>query len=128
MDIKEFQEWTREFDETTGWELLTTPQLLAHLTEEVGELAQSINRTSEYRGEVRDQHLKNIGVELVDALWFLVKIANRFEVDLSTNLQAFVDRVNAWPPEKHQGKLENGLETLKRDLGRSDTHHGVRSG
>ena len=33
--------------------------------------------------------------------------------------------IKGLPPEKHQGKLENGLKTLKRDLGRSDTHLGL---
>ena len=44
MTIAEFQQWTREFDRDTQWELLTTAQVVCHLTEEAGELAQAINR------------------------------------------------------------------------------------
>ncbi len=35
MNLKGFQEWTREFDATTGWELL------AYLAEEVGALIET---------------------------------------------------------------------------------------
>lgn len=39
MDIAEFQEWTRDRDAETQWNVVTTPQLLAHLMGEIGEVA-----------------------------------------------------------------------------------------
>ena len=44
MQITEFQRWVEKTDNDTQWNLLTTLQILSHLTEEVGEVAQSINR------------------------------------------------------------------------------------
>ena len=116
MTIAEFQQWTRDIDRDTQWELLTTAQVVCHLTEEIGELAQSINRIYEYTGEVREKYLTNLSVELVDALWFLIKIANRFDVDLDAEVKSFVERANQWPIEKHHGKLVEGLRTLDKEL------------
>ena len=116
MTIAEFQQWTKDVDRDTQWELLTTVQVVCHLTEEVGELAQSINRIYEYTGEVREKYLANLSGELVDTLWFLVKIANRFDVDLDAEVKSFVERADQWPVEKHHGKLVEGLKTLNREL------------
>jgi NTP pyrophosphatase (non-canonical NTP hydrolase) len=121
MTIAEFQQWTRDIDRDTQWELLTTVQILSHLTEEVGELAQSINRIYEYTGEVQQKYLANLSGELVDTLWFLIKIANRFDVDLDAEVKSFVERANQWPIEKHHGKLVEGLTTLDKELSKART-------
>jgi NTP pyrophosphatase (non-canonical NTP hydrolase) len=119
MTIAEFQQWTRDFDKNTQWELLTTAQVVCHLTEEVGELAQAVNRIYEYSGEVREKYLANLSGELVDALWFLIKVANRFDVDLDAEVRSFVERADQWPPEKHQSKLVGGLRTLDEELSKA---------
>ena len=119
MTSAEFQQWTRDFDSDTQWELLTTAQVLCHLAEEMGELAQSINRIYEYTGEVRERYLANLNVELVDTLWFLIKIANRFDVDLDAEVKNFVERANQWPGEKHHSKLVEGLRTLDKELSKA---------
>lgn len=43
MQLAEFQEWVRGNDQETQWHLLTMPQLLCHLAEEVGELIRAVN-------------------------------------------------------------------------------------
>ncbi len=119
MTIRDFQQWTRDFDRTSQWDLLATLQLLAHLTEEVGEVAQSVNRIHEYRGEVREQHRDNMRIEIVDVLWFLIKIANRFEVDLQAEVERFVERASQWSAAENRGKLLEGLRTLDREMARA---------
>jgi len=119
VTIAEFQQWTRNFDRDTRWELLTTAQVVCHLTEEVGELAQAINRTYECSGEVQEKYLANLSGELVDALWFLIKIANRFDVDLDAEVESFVERANHWPIEKYHGKLVEGLTTLDKEMSKA---------
>ena len=116
MTISDFQQWTKGLDEATKWDRLTTPQMLSHLMEEMGELARSVNRVQEYRGEVQKEHRENVKCELVDSLWFLVKIANRFGIDLETEVRMFVERADEWPVEKHQSKLIDGLESLDKEL------------
>ena len=94
MNISDFQQWVKKTDDDTQWNCLTTLQLLAHLTEEVGELAQSINRIYGYVEE-REAHLANLGREAMDVFWLLVKITNRFDVDLDREAQEFVKRVDS---------------------------------
>ena len=67
MQITEFQRWVEKTDNDTQWNLLTTLQILSHLTEEVGEVAQSINRIYGYEEE-REEHLANLGRELMGVL------------------------------------------------------------
>ena len=119
MTIRDFQQWTRDFDSASQWDLLATLQLLSHLTEEVGELAQSVNRIHEYRGEVREQHQDNLRIELVDVLWFLVKIANRFDVDLQTEVERFVERASQWSAAENRGRLLEGLRSLDSEMTRA---------
>ncbi|MBE9509051.1 MAG: hypothetical protein IMY86_13515 [Chloroflexi bacterium] len=118
MQIAEFQQWVRSTDKDTQWDLLTTLQLLSHLTEEVGELAQSINRVYGYAGE-KEKRLANLGRELVDVFWFLVKLANKFDIDLGFEVQNLVRRADGWPIEtieKHRSELIGSLRTLDEEL------------
>jgi len=118
MHVAEFQQWVRDRDDETQWNCLTTPQLLSHLLEEVGELARSVNRTLSYADE-KDEHLANLGHELVDVLWFLVKIANRFDLELDAEMQAFVERAGETSAEtivRYRGELVAGLRSLDQEL------------
>jgi len=118
MHIAEFQRWVRNTDDHTQWNLLTTPQLLSHLTEEVGELAQSLNRIYGYAGK-REEQLAGIRQELTDVFWFLVKIANKFDVDLDAEAQGLMGRMGEWSEatlERYRGELIAGLRTLDKEL------------
>jgi len=118
MHIAEFQQWVKKTDDDTQWSCLTTLQLLAHLTEEVGELAQSINRIYGYVEE-KEAHLANLEGEAMDVFWLLVKIANRFGVDLDSEAQDLIKRMDGWPEaiiEKHRDELIASLRTLDHEL------------
>jgi NTP pyrophosphatase (non-canonical NTP hydrolase) len=102
-------------------------QLLSHLTEEVGEVAQSINRIYGYADE-REAHLANLGRELMDVFWFLVKIANRFDVDLDVEAQNLIQRAGEWTAEtrgKHRRELVAGLQTLNEELATARSKLGI---
>jgi NTP pyrophosphatase (non-canonical NTP hydrolase) len=116
MDIAGFQQWTRESDEETGWDALTTPQLLAHLAEEIGEVARAVNRICGYaEGEEQALVIANLGTELLDTLWFLTKLANRFDIDLDREMTTFVERMI---PKRHayHGNLVRAMRHLDREL------------
>jgi NTP pyrophosphatase (non-canonical NTP hydrolase) len=118
MHIAEFQQWVKNADDHTQWNLLTTPQLLSHLTEEVGELAQSLNRIYGYAGN-REEQLASVRQELTDVLWFLAKIANKFDVDLDVEAQGLVSRQSEWSTatiEEYRGELIAGMRTLDQEL------------
>jgi NTP pyrophosphatase (non-canonical NTP hydrolase) len=118
MHIAEFQQWIRDHDKETQWNCLTTPQLLSHLMEEVGELARSINRILSF-AEEKEAHLANLGHELLDVFWFLVKIVNRFDLDLDGETQGFVQRARETSAEtvaRYRGELVAGLKSLDQEL------------
>jgi NTP pyrophosphatase (non-canonical NTP hydrolase) len=118
MHMAEFQQWVKVTDKETQWNCLTTLQLLSHLTEEVGELAQSINRFFRY-AEEKEEHLANLGHELMDVFWFLVKIANRFDLDLDAETRGFVQRAGEWSAEtvaEYRAELIAGLKSLDQEL------------
>jgi len=118
MQIGEFQQWVKDADDESQWSCLTTLQLLSHLTEEVGEVARAINRIYGY-AEEREAHLANLGREAMDVFWFLIKIANRFGIDLDAQAQGFIQRAGEWSVDmagKHRSELIAGLQALDREL------------
>ena len=121
MTIDDSQMWTRTRDAQTGWDRLPLVQIATHLTEEVGELVRSINRVYEYRGAVRDEHARNISVELVDVAWFLFKIANRFGVSLDDALTSFARSEGELPLDKYGSQLSNALKALGDELAKADS-------
>jgi NTP pyrophosphatase (non-canonical NTP hydrolase) len=116
VTFDEFQTWTRLHEKRTGWNRLTRIQLLAHLFEEAGELARSVNRTYEYRDKIQQEHIENIKIEIVDILWFVFKIADRFGVNVERELGLFAERADSWLPEKHGSKLRHALAALQEEL------------
>lgn len=123
MQISEFQQRTKEIDNNTQWDLLTTPQLLCHLTEEMGEVAKAVNRLCAYtEGEAREKYRANLVLELVDTFWFLIKIANRYDINLDLEAENFVERTANWGDKYHSqlvGKMRNldaELSTAKDKL------------
>ena len=118
MHIAEFQRWVKDADDQSQWSCLTALQLLSHLTEEVGELARSINRIYGY-AEEKEAHLENLRREVIDVFWFLVKIANRFDVDLDAEMRSFVLRARERPAEvveQDRSELIAGLRALDHEL------------
>ncbi len=116
MQIAEFQRWTKNTDRETQWDLITTPQLVSHQTEEIGEDAQSVNRIYGYSEEEEKQsHRANLGLELVEAFWFLHKIANRFGIDLDAEASDFIENADEWQG-KYLDDLMSSLRALDREL------------
>ena len=114
MDLREFQDRIRDIDHTTGWDRLSGLQLIARLTEEMGELAQSVNRV--YMDRDREAHMENIGVELADCLWVITKLANKYGVDLDPQAVRLVENASKWS-EDTSAHLENGLRNLRDEIG-----------
>ena len=55
----------------------------------------------------------------MDVFWLLVKIANRFDVDLDAEAQGFVQRADEWTAEtveRYHNELIAGLQALDQEL------------
>ena len=115
MQIAELQERVKEADRATKWDLMPTSLLLCHLIEETGELAQIINRTYHDRGSETERQ-EALGAEMSDVLWFLIKLANRFGIDLDRPMSSLLVRMETNPPEECRGELLAGLRNLESEL------------
>ncbi|NLY56694.1 MAG: hypothetical protein GX058_09355 [Firmicutes bacterium] len=91
MDIRDYQEWVRQFDQARGWDLCPGTDTLAHVLEELGELSRCVLALEGYRtvspGE-RERIRENLGEELADVVTFLVKLAYTYNLDLAQYLAA----------------------------------------
>ena len=125
MTIREFQEWTRQSNRATGWDAISPLQVLAHLTEELGEVAQSINRIYEYRDDTAEKHRLNLGSELMDVMWLLSQLACRYDVDLETQAQAMVERAGSRDPDTFRPQLLAGVDALHADASRAQSSLGT---
>jgi len=119
VTIREFQEWTRRRDEATRWGAICPLQIMAHLTEEAGEVAKAINRIYEYRDETAESHRANLGSELVDVMWFLSKLASRYDIDLEDETRAMVKRSEERLPGTYRSQLAAAVESLSADANRA---------
>jgi len=82
MTIKDYQKqvdkWARQFN-PPYWPVY---EQLAHLTEELGELAREINHEFGVKKKKAGERENTIGAELADMLFTICCIANNLEIDL----------------------------------------------
>jgi NTP pyrophosphatase (non-canonical NTP hydrolase) len=86
MDISEFQRIAKKFREhlnkSNPRQYNTAVELLADLTEEIGELAKSITR-KEIRGVEPDHKIED---DVVDVLFSLFCFANHYKFDMKAEI------------------------------------------
>lgn len=94
-------------------------QAVLGLTGEVGELASALEKTYYYN---RDKPIDrvNIAEEVGDCLWYLAQICDIFGFDMSTLMQANINKLMVRFPEKFDDKLAQDhmrdLENERRAL------------
>lgn len=115
MDIREAQAAIAARDRKTDWDVQPVALVACHLVEEMGELIHCINRTGGLEEE-RQAALVDLPGELVDTAWFLLKIANRFGVDLDAGLEDLIRRHTAYPTDPYRAELLSGLHSLDSEL------------
>ena len=92
MNIIEAQklvdEWINQYD-GGYWPPLS---MLASLIEEVGELAREINHLEKFKKKKETEPRGNLGLELADAMFSLICIANYYQVDLEFQLNKVIQK------------------------------------
>jgi len=92
MEIKKYQ------DEVDKWTSQFTPQywspheILARVTEEVGELAREVNARFGPKKKKPSEETKELGDEIADIIFALACLANSQGIDLSEHLQRTIDK------------------------------------
>ena len=70
---------TIEICKSKGWNDVSVPHIWMFLTEEIGELASAIRRTT---NQFSDKKKTSIEGEIMDVLSYLFQIADIFDIDL----------------------------------------------
>lgn len=82
--LTELQAHIKQICGEKGWNKNSVTEIYLLFSEEVGELAKAIRKTSGFKGESTENARQNLEEEFADVLMYLMDLANFFEVDLET--------------------------------------------
>ncbi len=84
--LKDVQEYARKMIEARGFEDETPQDILMLLTEELGELAKEVRKTTKVKLDKNADKTPNLGNEIADVFNYLLALCIAKDIDL---LQAF---------------------------------------
>ncbi|MFH1125845.1 MAG: MazG-like family protein [Candidatus Altiarchaeota archaeon] len=90
MDIIQMQKQVREFDEKHDWFKDKPSQIALHAVEELGELARELLKEEGYKKGKADK--KEISNELMDLLYLILKLANKYDLKLDEEWRETLER------------------------------------
>lgn len=102
LTLREAQDTVDQWIKTVGVRYFSELTNLAQLVEEVGELARIISRTygeQSFKASDREHRLSD---EMADVLFVLICLANQTGVDLTTALNANLDKKTKRDATRHQ--------------------------
>lgn len=91
MSLNHYKAETLKICFQKGWENVSIPLLWMLITEEVGELASAIRRTT---NNFTDKKKVYIEGEIMDVMSYLFQLADRFQVDLDSAWKTHVNSKN----------------------------------
>jgi NTP pyrophosphatase (non-canonical NTP hydrolase) len=110
MEIKKAQEKIEEFDKARGWEnSWIVKDLSLNLVEEVGELWSLIKWVDEdTEKKIISENKEQASDFIGDALFLVLKLANKFEVDASISLEKTLEEYEKRMPEEKMKQVKHG--------------------
>ena len=84
LTLNECKQITMDICKKKGWDGQPVENIWMFLTEEVGELASAIRRTT---NQFADKKKTNVEGEIMDVMSYLFQIADIFDVDLDNAFQ-----------------------------------------
>jgi len=106
-DLEELKQRQRAFVAERDWEQFHSPKNLAMaLSVEAAELVELFQWLTEEQSAARDEALRRRAAEeLADVLWFLVRIADRLDIDLLAAVgEKFALNEKKYPAERVRGQ------------------------
>ena len=129
MEIREFQSWLQEWDRERGWNEVDPVHTLAHVVEEMGEVARCVLALEGYkRGPgSREEAVAELSEEIGDLMTMIFKLAYQYGVDVESALERNMVKVNGrFPLEKARQELEYYEEVQReKKIGERGTPSGV---
>jgi dCTP diphosphatase len=108
-DLAEFRERLRAFVAERDWERFHSPKNLAMaLSVEASELVELFQwLTGEESASLDAEQRRRAAEELADILWFLVRIADRLDIDLLAAAETkFAQNERKYPAERVRGNAK----------------------
>lgn len=93
-----YQRWFREYDARRGLGEDRPLESLAHLSEEVGEVARHVLRLEGLKAlddAEREAEIADLALELSDAVVFLTKLANAYGIEWEATMRRAMDKAEA---------------------------------
>jgi len=87
--LKDIQEYMNEMIEIRGFDKETPQDILLLLTEELGELAKAVRKTTDIKNDIEKSDDHDIEGELADVFEYLMAMCRALEIDL---FQAFKNK------------------------------------
>jgi NTP pyrophosphatase (non-canonical NTP hydrolase) len=106
-DLEELRRRVREFVAERDWERFHSPKNLAMaLSVEAAELVELFQWLTEEENAAPDaERRRRVGEEMADVLWFLVRIADRLDIDLLAAAEAkLAANAAKYPAERVRGQ------------------------
>ena len=80
-NLRELQFYVKKFVDERNWQTPAS-DVLIHMVEELGEVARNVLKMKNYGGQHTSDANHNMGEELADVFYLLLKLSNESNVDL----------------------------------------------
>ena len=111
MQISDYQQWIKEWDEVRGFDKADPGLTVVHALEELGEVAREVLFLKGYKTDaLPEEHRQALANELADTIVFLFKLAYQYDIDIEDALIRLQERVDKRFPEESPGWRPNGGE------------------
>jgi len=87
--LKELQEYVNKMVETRGFEDETAQDIMLLLTEEIGELAKEVRKTTEIKMDANQTRKTDVSGEIADILNYTLCMCKVMNIDL---FEAFIEK------------------------------------
>jgi NTP pyrophosphatase (non-canonical NTP hydrolase) len=91
--MNKYQNRVDDWFQSQGWEYWAPMEILARLTEEVGEFARVINDRFGPKDKKSTEAVQQIEEEIGDIMFTLICFANAQDIDLDEAIQSSIDKV-----------------------------------
>lgn len=89
-NLTQIQKQVNEYDRKYGWDRDEVGHIVLHMSEELGEISRRILRYEGYKTEEFSK--KELAEELIDLLYLILKLANKFDIDLDDEWNSMWER------------------------------------
>lgn len=128
MELKELQARVKEFNEKRGWDYVLPSQVISQFLEQLGAVTNHVLFFEGYKDPslAYKRNHRSVGERLADCLYFTLKLANMFDVDLEEVFGPMLDEDKSRFPADRASQSMDAYYARQRQL-LGDLEAGFRS-